>query len=30
MPPVNEGFDSVVAASVGSIAKVVASPQLEL
>ena len=29
MPPTNEGFDSVVAESVGSVAKVVASPQLE-
>jgi len=27
MPPVNGGFGSVVAASVGSIAQVVASPQ---
>ena len=29
MPPANEGFDSVVAGSVGTVAKVVASPQLE-
>ena len=29
MPPANAGFDSVVAGSVGTVAKVVASPQLE-
>jgi hypothetical protein len=29
MSPANEGFGSVVAESVGSVAEVVASPQLE-
>ena len=29
MPPANEGFDSVVDESVGTVAKVVTSPQLE-
>ena len=29
MPPANEGFDTVVAGSVGTVARVVTSPQLE-